>query len=227
VIGTLARPPLARALRAPRVWLAVAAWCALAVGVALATRLGHSTQGASHVLVGIYAGVALPLMTYAVAGTVVGPRSIAVCIDQLAAFGAPRARAAAVAIVVAMATCALAGAIVAAAVAVIAHGPDDPPAARDAFTSAYAGALGGAAYAAWFALGSAFGRRGGGRTLLLVVDWILGASHGAGALITPRAHLRNLLGGAPPMALSERASASALVILAIVCTLIAARRTRR
>ena len=99
--------------------------------------------------------------------------------------------------------------------------------ALDALTSAYAGALGGAAYAAWLALGTALGRRGGGRAALLVVDWVLGAGTGATATITPRAHLRNLLGGTPPMNLSESSRACALVILTIGCGLLATQRIGR
>jgi hypothetical protein len=144
----------------------------------------------------------------------------------MVAFGAQPARAAAASIAVAAACCAVVGAGVAAIVAVVAHGIADPPRLHDATVSAYVGALGGAAYAAWFSLGASFGRRGGGRVALLVVDWILGANGGAGALLSPRGHVRNLLGGAAPMDLSQRASAAVLVILAIACALVAIRRAR-
>jgi hypothetical protein len=88
------------------------------------------------------------------------------------------------------------------------------------------GALGGAAYASWFSLGAGFGRRGGGRLVALLVDWLLGASGGVMALFAPRAHLRSLMGGAPPMDLSQRASAVALAILALACALGAVGRAR-
>jgi hypothetical protein len=104
---------------------------------------------------------------------------------------------------------------------------DDPPVARDVLASAYAGALGGAAYAALFALGASFGRRGGGRMVLLVTDWVLGANSTALALLTPRGNLRNVLGGAPPWGLGERGSAIALLALAFVFAAAAVRRTRR
>jgi hypothetical protein len=97
----------------------------------------------------------------------------------------------------------------------------------DALASAYAAALGGAAYAAWFALGATLGRRGGGRTVLLVVDWVVGFGQGAMAIVPPRAHLRNLLGGAAPMGWSGHASAAALVMIALVCVVVALLRTRR
>ena len=69
-----------------------------------------------------------------------------------------------------------------------------------------------------FALGATFGKRGGGRTVLLVAR--LAPRHratGALALVTPRAHLRNLLGGAPPDGIGpSAASAVALLVLAVV-----------
>src|SRR6201999_237703 len=120
--------------------------------------------------------------------------------------------------------CAALGAGLAAAVAATAHGAGDPPLARDVAISAYAGALGGAAYAAWFLAGAAFGKRGGGRTTLLAVDWAMGAGQSGAALFVPRAHLRNLLGGLPPLDVSERASAVALVVIALACVLVGTRR---
>jgi hypothetical protein len=227
VIAALARPPLARLLRTPRALLTLGAWCLLAVGFALAARIRGSAHGADHTLVGAYGALVLPLLAYALVGAVVGARSLAASTAPLVSFGAPPARAAAVAIGVAVAACAALGAVLAALVALVAHGADDPPAAADALASAYAGLLGGAAYAAWFAVGASFGRRGGGRTVLLVADWLFGVGHGATALVTPRAHLRNLLGGDSPMGWPGRASTAALVGLALACALLAVRRARR
>src|SRR5207253_2328967 len=116
------------------------------------------------------------------------------------------------------------GAALGAAVAAVAHGTADPPLARDVLTSAYAGTLGGTAYAAWFVAGGAFGRRGGGRTTLLALDWMVGAGRSSAALYVPRAHLRNLLGGLPPLDVSERVSAVALVVIALACVLVGTRR---
>ncbi|MDP9152364.1 MAG: hypothetical protein M3O36_20755, partial [Myxococcota bacterium] len=99
--------------------------------------------------------------------------------------------------------------------------------APDALASAYAGALGGAAYAGWFFMGASFGKRGGGRPMLLVLDWVLGASGGFAALITPRAHLRNVLGGAAPLAMSGQASSASLVAIAVACALLAVSRAQR
>lgn len=220
----LARPPAARLLRTPLGWLWAAAWCALAVGAALLTRREGASHGADRVLLGAYAGLALPLLTYSVVGTVVGGRSLPASIAPLVGFGASPTRATLVSIGVCAATCVLLGAALAATVALIAHGVADPPRGHDAATSAYAGALGGGAYAAWFSLGAVLGRRGGGRATLLVLDWVIGTGQGATALLSPRSHVRNLLGGSPPMDLAGRLSATILVVLAIACALVAARR---
>ncbi len=223
----LATAPALRLLRARSLWLALAGWGALAVAVAGAARSSDTPLGATHVLLGIFGRVVLPLLTYAIVGAAVGPRSLRASVDPLVAFGASPVTAALGVIAVAAIASAACGAALAAAVAAMAHGPGDPSRAYDAAASAYAGSLGAAAYAALFTLGTAFGRRGGGRSVLLFADALLGAQIGAPALLVPRGHLRNLLGGAPPMNLPERASAVALVLLAVAFTALALRRVRR
>lgn len=227
MIAPLARLPIARLVRTPRAWIVAGAWCALAVGMAVVMRSRGASHGADDVLIEAFGALVLPLLAYTLVGAALGARSMAGSTAAVAAFGASRARAAAATVGIAVAAPALGGALVAAAVALVAHGASDPPRTHDALVSAYAGALGGAAYGAWFSLGAGFGRRGGGRLLALLVDWVLGAGGGVMALLAPRAHVRNLLGGAPPMDLSERASAVALVVLAVVCALGAVARGRR
>jgi hypothetical protein len=207
--------------------LALGAWALLAVGFALAARSRGAAHGADHVLVDALGALVLPLVTYTLVGAVVGPRSLASSSAALVAFGAAPVRVAAVTAAVALAWCVLASAVLAAVVSIVAHGSSDPPLAADAIASAYAGALGGAAYGGWFALGASLGKRGGGRTVLLVVDWVFGLGQGVLAVTTPRAHLRNLLGGAPPMGWPERASAAMLVAFALACVALAVSRSRR
>jgi hypothetical protein len=227
VINALARPPLARIARGPRVWLGVTAWCSLALVFAELARIHGAPHGADHALIELYGAVAVPLVTYILVGAAVASQSLRGSTSPLVSFGAAPLRAALATLAVAVVLSGAASAVLGAAVALVAHGHSDPPLLRDAFVSAYAGALGGAAYAAWFGLGSSFGKRGGGRSIFLALDWILGASSGAGAVVTPRAHLRNLLGGVPPMGLSQRASGAALLGLALLFTLLALRRSRR
>ena len=105
-------------------------------------------------------------------------RSLRASTGGLVAFGAAPFRAAMATLAVVIVIGAASSAAIGAAVAFVAHGVSNPPRVRDALTSAYAGALGGSAYAAWFSLGASFGRRGGGRSLFLVGDWILGGHDG-------------------------------------------------
>jgi hypothetical protein len=227
VIASLARPSALRLFRTPRSLVAPGAWCVLALGFALAARWRGAVHGADHVLVDAYAALILPLLVYALVGALLGRRSLATSIAPLVAFGASPARTALAIVGVAVAASVVAGALLAALLAFVAHGASDPPAAGDALASAYAGALGSAAYAGWFALGATFGKRGGGRTLLLIMDWVLGSGRGVMAIATPRAHLRNLLGGPSPMDWPGRSSAAALVVITLACALLAVRRAGR
>jgi hypothetical protein len=227
VIAVLARPSVARVFGTPRAWMTLGAWCVLALGFALAARSRGAANGADHVLVGAYGALILPLLAYSLVGAVVGGRSLGAATVPLVRFGAAPGTVAAVTVAFAVTTGVVVGAAMAAVVAVVAHGVGDPPLATDALESAYAGALGGGAYVAWFAMGASFGKRGGGRTALLVLDWILGLGRGAVAVLVPRAHVRSLLGGTGPLEWSGRASAVALVVIAMVCAAIAFRRAAR
>jgi hypothetical protein len=227
LIAALARPPWVRLLRAPRARIAAGGWLAVAVAFAVVTRTRGFSHPADRVLLEAYGPLVLPLLAYALVGAVVAGGPLSAAVAPLTALGAPPGRVAAAACAVACAACLAAGGLLAAVVDVLAHGASDPPLARDVLASAYAGGLGGAAYGAWFALGASFGRRGGGRLAFLAGDWILGGNGGAPAVFTPRGHVRGLLGGAPPMELSSRASAGVLVAIAVLCALAATRRARR
>jgi hypothetical protein len=143
----------------------------------------------------------------------------------LVRLGAPPWKAAAATACVAIAACALWGAGLAAAVAAVAHGAADPPVLRDALTSAYAGALGGMGYGAMFVAATRLGGLVPGACLVL--DWMLGAGSGGASMVTPRAHLRNLLGGLAPMGVAGRASAAALVVIGVVGLGLAVVRKRK
>ena len=221
-----ARIPLARLLRTPRTLVTIGGWTVLGIAFAVVARVEGASHGADRALVGAFGALVVPLLCYAIAGGALGSSSLSAAGAPAVAFGATRLRAAAASIAVVLAASIAACALLGAAVAVIAHGSSDPPVARDALASAYAGALGGGAYASLFVFGASLGRRGGGRTVALVADWLLGANASAVALVTPRAHLRNLLGGTPPAAIGERLSAVALVLLAALFLAAALRRSR-
>jgi hypothetical protein len=218
--------PLARLGRTPRAWIPVLAWAALALVSALVLhRTGASaTAGA---LQAIFGGFALPLLAFTIVGGALGGDGLSRAARPFVAFGAPPARVALATVAVAVVVTALVASVVGAAVAAIAHGSSDPPLPTDVLTSAWVAALGGAAYATLFSFGASFGKRGGGRAVVLVLDWVLGSSSGAAGVLTPRAHVRSLLGGDAVMAMSGRASALVLVGLVVVYAAAAAARTRR
>lgn len=224
VTATLARLPLARLTRARRGWLPPLVWSALALGFAALVR--GRAHAADHALLGVFSTLALPLLVFGIVAAALGGESVRGAVRGLTAFGAAPARASVTTLVVAMAASALLGAALGAGVAAIARGAGDPPLARDIAVSAATGALGGASYAAYFGFGSTFGARGGGRIALLVVDFVLGGA-GVFALVTPRGHVRNLLGGDAPLGLAGRTSLAALAVLAALYLALAALRSRR
>lgn len=227
MIGALVRLPLARLGRAPRSWIPIVAWAALAILAAWVARRTGSSHGADHALLGAYGPVALPLLVYGVVAATLGGDGLPRACAPLVAFGAPPARVALASIGVAILASAIAGALLAVGVAATAHGASDPPLGRDLANSAWIGALGASAYASFFSFGATFGARGGGRSVALVVDWIFGASGGALALVFPRAHLRNLLGGAAALDVSQRGAIVALALMTLLFALMASGRVRR
>ena len=225
-MAALAFPVVMRLVRSPRAPVAFGVCAVFCAALALEARLQGYAHAADPLLIGVFGGYALPLLAFALVGAALGSRSLAASGAPLTAFGASAVRVAGISVLVAVVATAVACAVIAAGVALLAHGPGDPPVGRDALASAYAGALGGAAYASWFAVGATFGKRGGGRTAFLVIDWVLGGVDGL-SLPLPRGHLRNLLGGAAPLDWSQRASSVALAILAVGYALAAVIRASR
>ena len=227
MITAILRLPLSRLTRTRRAWFAIVGWTVLAVIAAFVAHERGSPHAADHVLVGPCGGIALPLLAYGIVGALVGAEGLARSGAPLVRFGAPPGRVALLTVIVGALAGALLGAFLLALAAAVAHGAGDPPLFRDIGTSAYVGALGGAAYATLFAFGGAFGARGGGRTIALVLDYLLGSGAGSFALVTPRAHLRNLLGGAAPLEVAQRTSAVVLALLLIAFAALAVARGRR
>jgi hypothetical protein len=218
--------PVARLRRTPRAWLPVALWSLLAVGAAAVLRHGRVPSNASETLLSPFGSFAVPLLSYAVVGATLGGDGLSRSTRSLVAFGAAPFRVALGSIAVAMVVAATLSSIVGLLVVVLGHGEGDPPLLLDALATAWVALLGGAAYAAAFAFGASFGKRGGGRAAVLALDWALGSGSETAALVTPRAHLRSLLGGDAVASLSGHASALCLVLLAAAFAWLAARRAR-
>lgn len=119
----------------------------------------------------------------------------------------------------------LLGMTFAVAAVLFARGLGDPGLARDLWQSSWIGALAGAAYGAWFALGSDFGRFGAGRKWVLLLDWLLGSTSGRLALPWPRAHVRNLLGAEPLLDFGQGMALAVLLTSTLSVLLVALRRT--
>lgn len=226
MILALARVPLAQLLRTPRAWATLAAWCGVALVAALTARFGGGVATADHVLRGTYGGLVLPLGSYAVVRAVLGGAGLREAITPVVDLGAPPRAAALANVLVAVVSAASLGGVLAGVVCVVAHGPHDAPLFLDVPASLFVGALGGAAYAAFFSAGSAIGR-GRAAAVLLAFDWFVGSAAGAGSLVTPRGHVQSLLGGPLAAEVSRTTSSIVLVALAAVYFGFAVRRARR
>jgi len=194
------------------------------VAAGLARRSGG---GAGNALSSWFAGIVLPFLCFGIVRGALGGDGLARSTRALVAFGASPVKVAFGSIGAGVAISATLAAVLGLLVAVIAHGASDPRLAGDALTTAWVSGLGGATYAALFALGGSFGKRGGGRAVALAVDWILGQGGAVTGVVTPRAHLRSLLGGEAVASLSGTWSALALVALTFVFAMWAARRGAR
>ncbi len=225
--AVLAKVPWLRLLRASRAWTAIALWSAVALFPALLARRAATGHGADHALLGMYSFIALPFLANAVLSGVLGRDGLGRSGLFLANFGASPGRVAVFSVTVAAFASGLLGGGLGTLVDALGHGSLDPPLAADLPKVFAAGALGGAAYAAFFALGASFGARGFGRSLFLVLDWVLGAGTNTSALLTPRAHVRALLGGAAPLDVPGRVSFAALALMVLAFTLLATARASR
>jgi hypothetical protein len=176
---------------------------------------------------GFYASIALPFLAYSVLSGVLGRDGLGRAGLPFANFGAPPGKVAFWTVAIAVAVSAILGGGLGAAVDAIGHGPLDPRPMQDAVRALGAGAIGGAAYAALFAMGASLGTRGFGRSIFLVLDWAFGNGVDASALFTPRAHVRSLLGGAAPLEVPGRVSYVVLALMVVMFSLLACSRASR
>lgn len=212
MITALTRLPLARLTRAPRAWIATLGWLAVGVVDVVTVRARGDTTPATHVMRGSFCSFILPLAVYVVVGTVLGRGGVRESVRGLVALGADRTRAVGAAILVAIASASVVGAVLGLVLAAIGHGHADPPLVADLFASTWIGALGGAAYGAFFAAGASLGK-GWMRGVFLALDWVFGTGGGFGAIFTPRGHVRSLVGAGLVFGLSPRTSSVLLFFL--------------
>jgi hypothetical protein len=191
---------------------------AVAVGVVAAAawieRREDSSIAADVVLAGVVFGWTIPLTAYAAVARACRNGRLDDAVAGLARHGASRRGAVAGLVASTAGAVGAAGSLLAVLGVLISRGFGSGGFA-DAVASAWIGALGGAAYVAWFALASLVGRRGGGRGVAFVIDAVVGGVATSAAIPWPRAHLRSLVGGALVPGLSEWQSAVVLALLAL------------
>ncbi len=210
---------LARIFRRATALAALLGLALLVVATVIERRAGSA--GAVFRVLGGTFRLILPLVTFAVAAAATGHDRLREAVWPLARYGASRRRLAFGTVLAAAFASAALAAFFAVVSVVLAHGPGDPPLLRDAFQSAWIGALTASAYAAWFSFGAVFLRRGRGRWIPLVLDILFGASTGLLGAVFPRGNAANLLGGAAALQLSQPASSAVLLVSTVLLTLFA------
>lgn len=210
---------LARIFRRATALAALLGLALLVVATVIERRAG-SAGAVDRVLGGTFRLI-LPLVTFAVAAAATGHDRLREAVWPLARYGASRRQIAFGTVLAAAFASAALAAFFAVFSVVLAHGPGDPPLLRDAFQSAWIGALTASAYAAWFSFGAVFLRRGRGRWLPLLLDILFGASTGLLGAVFPRGNAANLLFGAAALLLSQPASSAVLVVSTVLLTLFA------
>ena len=203
----------ARIFRRPTALAAILGLALIAVATVIERRLG-SAGAVDRVLGGTFRLI-IPLVTFGVAVAATGHDRLREAVWPLARYGAARRDIALGTVLCAMAASAALAALFAVVSVVLAHTPGEPPLLRDAFQSAWIGALTAAAYAAWFCFGAVFWKRGRGRWIPLLLDLLLGTSTGLFGAVFPRGNAQNLLGGAAALHLSQPASCGVLALSAL------------
>lgn len=209
----------ARILRRPTALAVLLGLALIVVSTVIERRLGSA--GAVSRVLGSTFRLIIPLATFGVAAAATGHDRLREAVWPLARYGAARRHIAFGTLLAAIAASAVLAALFAVVSVVLAHSPGEPPLLRDAFQSAWIGALTASAYAAWFCLGAVFWKRGRGRFLPLLLDVLVGGSTGLLGAVFPRGNAENLLGGAAALHLSQPASSAILALSAASLTLIA------
>lgn len=211
----------------PETWVLFPIGVTASVIMALVEREQSRLGAADRALSGAALGVALPLLAYWVSERMLAKRRLAQHLLPIVRHGGRPASAAFGLVLALTSTLALGGAALGGITAATAHGFRDGPWIIDSLTSAWVGSLGGMVYATCFLSASSFGKRGGGRLVFLALDGVLGLSNGVLAIPWPRTHIRSLLGGEPPLGLSQSVSLLILLLVLLMGVALALRRARR
>jgi hypothetical protein len=191
---------------------------ALAVfGAAVLERRSNAASAPDDVLSGVALGIALPVLAYLVSERVCDGQRLDRSVDSVARYGADRRHAVLGLLLAAALATALGGACLVLIAMLGAHSLGDASLAFDVRSSIGIALVSGFAYALCFGAAALLGKRGGGRKWALIVDFSVGTGASVFAALCPRSHVRNLLGGAPALDLSQRSAWFALIALGIAC----------
>lgn len=206
--------------------LAMGGGVALGAVCAAIERASSALHAADRTLAGAACGLLLPIGAYLLVERFCSGRRLDEALGAVTRRGA-NGRACALGTLVVIATVAAAFASAVALVSVLfARGAADPTWVLDTAQTVPIAILGALAYMSLFAMGSQFGRRGQGRTVLLALDWLLGSGTSMLALPWPRGHLRNLLGSQPVLGIGQSLASAFLLVLTLVSLSVALGRVK-
>lgn len=179
----------------------------------------------SRTLAGTF-GLVIPLISFGVTVEATARSALRDCVWPVARYGMARRDVALGVTAAAMVASGALGAILAMLSVLFAHGVGNPPLATDALTSTWIGALTAVAYTGWFMAGATFGRRGRGRWVPLILDFMLGGTTGFVGALLPRFNAQNLLGLPSALTVPQTSSCAVLGGSAVVLGLAAGFRCR-
>ncbi|HWZ91311.1 MAG TPA: hypothetical protein VNW92_20760 [Polyangiaceae bacterium] len=188
-------------------------------------RRASGSGAADSALEGPVFGLALPILAYLLIERACDAQRLDRSVDTVARYGADRRAVMLGVLLTSAAWMAIASALLTALALLGAHSLHDSDLARDLRSSVGIALVSGAVYALWFGAASLIGKRGGGRKWALILDFVLGAGSSALAAPWPRAHARNLLGGAPVLEMSQGGAWLALIVIGVASVALSVRRT--
>jgi hypothetical protein len=197
----------------------------LSLSAALVERSAAKAGAVDRALDAVF-GLLLPLAVFALVAELCGRGNLRRAAWSAAKFGVARRDVAIGMLLPALALAVVLGALMSTVAVVFTHSAAVPMVARDILVGAWVAALSACAYVGWFAFGSTFFARGGGRWLVLAIDFVIGGTLGVAGAVLPRANVHNLLGGAPPLGVAQPVSAAILAVTAVALCSLAAVRCR-
>lgn len=214
-------------LREPGTLSACALGLCFELGVALLERAQGRVGATDRALTGGAFGVTLPLLCYWLVQRACGGSNLRDALLPLSRHGASRYELGLGLGVPPALIAALFAALSSVVVVGATRGLSDPLLLQDIATCLWIAVVSACAYTLAFVGASGYGPRGQGRIGLLAADFVLGAGGSFLALPWPKSHVRNLLGGAPVLELSQLGSLVLLLGTSFACLSAGLLHTKR